>query len=163
MSAGPGRPVVRPAHRPGVAQATLAVRHAGLRGQLHRVHPRHRSSIAADRPAPPSDRRSGHRPVDLGGGHTFRVGWWTAWRAITTAAQAVLDARPLTPPARLGVDETTFRRPQRFMTGLIDLDTGRLWDLVEGRSKAVLANRLRALGPAVGLIEHVVIGLFGFQ
>ena len=43
------------------------------------------------------------------------------------------------------------------MTGLIDLDTGRLWDLVEGRSKAVLAARLRALGPAVGLIEHVVI------
>ena len=85
------------------------------------------------------------------------MGWWTAWRAITTAAQGVLDARPITPPARLGIDETTFRRPQRFMTGLIDLDTGRLWDLVEGRSKAVLANRLRALGPAVGLIEHVVI------
>ena len=88
---------------------------------------------------------------------TFRVGWWTAWRAITTAAHHVLDARPISPPARLGVDETTFRRPQRFMTGLIDLDTGRLWDLVEGRSKAVLAARLRAVGPAVGLIEHVVI------
>jgi transposase len=43
------------------------------------------------------------------------------------------------------------------MTGLVNLDTGRLWDLFEGRSKAVLAERLRLLGNDVVAIETVVI------
>ena len=47
------------------------------------------------------------------------------------------------PPRRLDVDETTLRRPRRFMTGIVDLETSRLWDIFEGRSKAALANRLR--------------------
>lgn len=86
-----------------------------------------------------------------------RVSWWTAWRAIATAARALLAARPAAPPRHLGVDETTFRRPGRFMTGLVDLGSGRLWDLFEGRSKAVLAERLRLLGDDVVAIESVVI------
>lgn len=88
---------------------------------------------------------------------TFRVAWWTAWRVVATAARRLLAARPSRPPRHLGVDETTFRRPGRFMTGLVDLGTGRLWDLVEGRSKAVLADRLRAVGRDVRRIEVVVI------
>lgn len=86
-----------------------------------------------------------------------RVSWWTAWRAIADAAERLLAARPVAPPRRLGADETTFRRPGRFMTGLVDLDTGRLWDLFEGRSKALLAERLRLLGDDVVEIESVVI------
>ena len=43
------------------------------------------------------------------------------------------------------------------MTGLVDLDTSRLWDLIEGRSKKVLVARLEALGDRVGDIEAVVI------
>lgn len=86
-----------------------------------------------------------------------RVSWWTAWRAVAAAAAEVLAQRPTVPPRRLGVDETTFRRPGRFMTGLVNLDTGRLWDLFEGRSKAVLAERLRLLGGDVVAIESVVI------
>jgi len=31
--------------------------------------------------------------------------------------------------ALLGIDETTFGRHRSFMTGLVDLDTSRLWDL----------------------------------
>ena len=61
------------------------------------------------------------------------------------------------PPARLGLDETTFRRPQRFATGLVDLDSGRLWDLVEGSSRKVVTDRLAALGVDVASIEDVVI------
>jgi transposase len=86
-----------------------------------------------------------------------RVSWWTAWRAIVVAALKALAIRSPSPPRRLGVDETTFRRPGRFMTGLVNLDTGRLWDLIEGRSKAVLAERLRLLGDAVVEIVEVVI------
>src|SRR5205823_3934292 len=75
-----------------------------------------------------------------------RVSWWTAWRAIEVAAAVAVDrARLDHPPARLGLDETTFRRPQRFATGIVNLDTGRLWDLMAGRSKSVVVQRLAAL------------------
>ena len=57
----------------------------------------------------------------------------------------------------MGIDETTFGRHGSFVTGLVDLDTSRLWDLIEGRSKKVLVARLEALGDRVGDIESVVI------
>ena len=88
---------------------------------------------------------------------SFRVGWATAWRAIAAAARRRLAARAQAPPRRVGVDETTFRRHRSFMTGLVDLDGPRLWDLIEGRSKKVLVERLEALGGDVARIEAVVI------
>ena len=91
---------------------------------------------------------------------SFRVGWHTAWDAVAAAAVAKLAARPPMPPRRLGVDETMFRRPRRFMTGIVDLETSRLWDMFEGRSKAALADRLRLLGDAASVIEAVVIDPF---
>ena len=52
------------------------------------------------------------------------MGWHTAWDAVAAAAGAKLTARPPMPPRRLDVDETTFRRPRRFMTLLkADLTT----------------------------------------
>ena len=88
---------------------------------------------------------------------TFGVGWSTAWRAIEAAALRRLAARPQVPPRRLGIDETTFRRHRSFMTGLVDLDGPRLWDLIEGRSKKVLVERLEAAGVGVRNISSVVI------
>ena len=43
------------------------------------------------------------------------------------------------------------------MTGLVDLESSRLWDFIEGRSKKVLVDRLEALGEGVHSIEAVVI------
>lgn len=88
---------------------------------------------------------------------TFKVSWSTAWRAIAAVARAKIAALPRRPPRRLGIDETTFRRHRSFMTGLVNLDTSRLWDLVEGRSKKVLVSRLEAVGEHIGDIEAVVI------
>ena len=88
---------------------------------------------------------------------SFVVGWHTAWRAIVVAARAGLARRPTRPLARLGVDETTFGRYRSYMTGLVDLDTSRLWDFIEGRSKNVLVERLDALGEQVTEIGAVVI------
>ena len=88
---------------------------------------------------------------------SFRVGWATAWRAIAAAARDKLARRPVGPPRLLGVDETTFRRYRSFMTGLVDLESSRLWDFIEGRSKKVLVDRLEALGEGVRSIEAVVI------
>jgi transposase len=89
-----------------------------------------------------------------------RVSWWTAWRATVIEATKALAARPALPPERLGLDETTFRRPQRFATGLVDLSSGRLWDLLEGRSKAVVTQRLAELGTDAERIGDVVIDPF---
>ena len=88
---------------------------------------------------------------------SFRVGWATAWRAIAAVARAKLARRPVGPPRLLGVDETTFRRYRSYMTGLVDLESSRLWDFIEGRSKKVLVDRLEALGESVHSIEAVVI------
>ena len=88
---------------------------------------------------------------------TFKVSWSTAWRAIAAAARAKIAGLPQRPPRRLGIDETTFGRHRSFVTGLVDLDTSRLWDLIEGRSKKVLVARLEALGEDVHSIESVVI------
>ena len=91
---------------------------------------------------------------------SFSVGWHTAWGSLAAAARAKVAALPARPPSRLGVDETSFRRPRRFMTGITDLETSRLWDIFEGRSKAALAGRLRALGDDAAAVEAVVIDPF---
>jgi transposase len=73
------------------------------------------------------------------------LNWRTVWRAAEARIRAALAARPSLAPRRLGLDETTFCRPQRFATGFVDLDTGRLVDLVEGRSKGLVTDWLSAL------------------
>ena len=88
---------------------------------------------------------------------TFGVSWATAWRVIAAAARAKIALLPQRPPRRLGIDETTFRRHRSFVTGLVDRETSRLWDLIEGRSKKVLVSRLQLLGERVSDIESVVI------
>ena len=88
---------------------------------------------------------------------TFKVSWSTAWRAIAAEARAKIAGLPQRPPRRLRIDETTVGRHGSFVTGLVDFDTSRLWDLIEGRSKKVLVTRLAALGEGVRSIESVVI------
>jgi transposase len=69
------------------------------------------------------------------------VAWQTVWRWTRPRIEAALDGRQV--PVRLGLDETSFRRPQRFATGLVDLDSGRLHDLLEGRSGRIVASWLQ--------------------
>lgn len=88
---------------------------------------------------------------------TFQVSWSTARRAAAAAARRKIAALSQAPPRRSGIDETAFRRRRSFMTGLADLDTSRLWDLIEGRSKKALVGRLEELGEQVREIEAAVI------
>ncbi len=81
------------------------------------------------------------------------VDWRTVWRHSRERIEDRLAA--CVPPTRLGLDETSFRRPQKFATGFVDLDTGRLVDLVEGRSRKVVADWLVGFGDAVERIEEV--------
>ena len=89
------------------------------------------------------------------------VSWRTVWRAAKARIEATVAARPVLGLRRLGLDETSFRRPQRFATGFVDLDTGKLMDLVEGRSKALVSDWLAALDDDVrGGIAEVAMDPF---
>jgi transposase len=93
------------------------------------------------------------------------LSWASAWRAAKARIEAELASKPPPAPVRLGLDETTFRRPQRFATGFVDLDTGHLVDLVEGRSKALVAQWLAGLEPSVraGIAEVALDPFAGYN
>lgn len=78
----------------------------------------------------------------------FAVGWQTAMNAVTDHGALLVDD-----PARtagvtaLGVDETSFLRagPTRhtsYVTGLVDLGSGRLLDVVDGRAGSAVTDWL---------------------
>ncbi len=83
----------------------------------------------------------------------FGVGWHTAQAAVAEYTDPVVDD-----PARLdgvvgiGVDEKRFLNATAehrtvFTTQIVDLDRHRLLDVIEGRSRDVLASWLAARGP----------------
>jgi transposase len=78
----------------------------------------------------------------------YGVSWPTAWRAIAAAARSAVAARPTTrAPRRLGLDETRFWWRQPWLTGLVDLDSGEVLDVVEGRTGAAVHGWLDRLEP----------------
>jgi transposase len=80
---------------------------------------------------------------------SFGVAWWTVQAVINTAAAAMAnpDSRPV---RHLGIDEHRYRRVRFFrdpdtakwwrcepwMTTMVDLDTGVVWGVVDGRGSA---------------------------
>ena len=78
------------------------------------------------------------------------VGWATVMRAVDDhGTPLVNDAARLEGVAALGLDETSFLRatptaPTRWITGLVDLERGRLLDLVADRTRAAVDGWLAA-------------------
>jgi transposase len=78
------------------------------------------------------------------------VGWQTVMRAVHVhGTQLVDDPARLDGVATLGLDETSFLKatrvtPTRWVTSLVDLDRGRLLDLVADRTKAAVDSWLGA-------------------
>jgi transposase len=78
------------------------------------------------------------------------VGWATIMRAVVDhGTQLVDDPRRLVGVAALGLDETSFLRatptaPTRWITGLVDLERGRLLDVVADRTRAAVDGWLGA-------------------
>jgi transposase len=78
------------------------------------------------------------------------VGWATIMRAVADhGIPLVDDPTRLDGVSRLGLDETTFLKatrlaPTRYVTGLVDLEQGRLLDLVADRTRAAVAGWLGA-------------------
>jgi transposase len=78
------------------------------------------------------------------------VGWGTVMRAVHEhGTQLVEDPARLDGVGRLGLDETSFlkatrRAPTRYVTGLVDLEQGRLLDVVADRTRAAVGGWLHA-------------------
>ncbi|MCB1030660.1 MAG: ISL3 family transposase [Acidimicrobiales bacterium] len=75
----------------------------------------------------------------------FAVSWPTACKAIKAQAEQVIAQRPKTPPRRLGIDETRFWWKVPWLTGLVDLDTGELVEVIEGRTSKTVTDWLETL------------------
>jgi len=92
------------------------------------------------------------------------VGWATVMRAVTDHGQPLVDdpAR-LNGVAVLGLDETSFLKatrvaPTRWVTGLVDLEGGRLLEVVADRTRAAVAGWLGAR-PAAWLAQVGTVAL----
>ena len=78
------------------------------------------------------------------------VGWATIMRAVADHGTPLVDdSARLEGVATLGLDETTFLKatrlaPTRYVTGLVDLEQGRLLDVVADRTRAAVNGWLGA-------------------
>jgi len=80
----------------------------------------------------------------------FGAGWATIMRAVADHGRPLVDdPTRLDGVATLGLDETSFLKatrvaPTRYVTGLVDLERGRLLDLVADRTRAAVDGWLAA-------------------
>jgi transposase len=92
------------------------------------------------------------------------VGWQTVMRAVHEHGTPLVDdAARLEGVAALGLDETSFLKatrvaPTRWVTGLVDLERGRLLDVVADRTRAAVAGWLGAR-PRAWLAQVTTVAL----
>jgi transposase len=78
----------------------------------------------------------------------MRLDWETVGRIITrVVAEASRSHDRLDDLQRIGIDEISWRRGQRYLTLVVDHATGRLVWAAEGRSKKVVERFFEQLGP----------------
>lgn len=78
------------------------------------------------------------------------VGWHTVMAATRELGQPLLGQLSLAGTRALGMDEHRWRhRPEGWAMALCDLDTGRLIDVIEGRSGAGIGRYLATSSPGV--------------
>jgi transposase len=84
-----------------------------------------------------------------------------AWRSVTGIVGRVVDAAlagtdRLAGLRRIGIDEVAYRKGQRYLTLVVDHDTGRMVWAAEGRDKATVAAFFDDLGDArAARLTHV--------
>ena len=74
----------------------------------------------------------------LGAARLLRLSWEQAWHLMDRAVARGLAAKPLTVPARIGVDEKSAGRGQDYLTVVSDLDRGTVEHLADERRQASL-------------------------
>lgn len=84
-----------------------------------------------------------------------------AWRSVIGIVGRVVDAAlagvdRLAGLRRIGIDEVAYRKGQRYLTLVVDHDTGRLVWAADGRDKATVRRFFDELGPErAALLTHV--------
>ena len=87
----------------------------------------------------------------------MRIGWRTVG-SIITRVQADIDTRVdrLAGLARIGIDEISYKRGHKYLTVVVDHDTGALVWAAAGRDEATLETFFDLLGdPRCNLITHI--------
>lgn len=74
----------------------------------------------------------------LGASRILRLSWDETWHLMGRAVKRGLAAKPLTVPARVGVDEKSAGRGQDYITVVSDIDTGTVEHLADERRQASL-------------------------
>ena len=88
--------------------------------------------------------RDGHSVAAVA--RDFGVGWATVMDAVVDYGTGLIEhPQRIEEVSAIGVDETAFARANRtrstlFATGIVDLQRGKLIDIVEGRSRNILAT-----------------------
>ncbi len=79
----------------------------------------------------------------------MRIGWYTVGRIIerVVADERLHRGDPLEGLTRIGIDELSFGKGQRYITVVVDHDTGRLVWASEGRDKKTVLGFFDQLGP----------------
>jgi transposase len=97
----------------------------------------------------------------------FGVGWHTAMAAVRDVGRPLVeDPGRLDDVTAIGLDETAFLkatalRGTRLVTGLVDLDSGRLLEVLDGRSAAIVEAWLGGRPPGwLARIEAVAVDPF---
>ena len=86
-----------------------------------------------------------------------RVAWRTVGAIIRrVVAEQRSRAGPMVQPRRIGIDEKSYRRGQRYVTLVVDHDSNRLIWAAEGRSTAVLRRFFDHLGKEASAQIEVV-------
>ncbi len=80
----------------------------------------------------------------------MRVSWLTVGRIIerVVADESAHRADPLAGLRRIGIDELSYRKGQRYITGVLCQETGRLVWAADGRDKQMVARFFAQLGAA---------------
>ncbi len=80
-------------------------------------------------------------------GELLRVAWRTVGRIVTrVAADATQAIDPLAGLRRIGIDEVSYKRGHRYLTVVVDHDTGRLLWAAPGHDAATLGRFFDLLG-----------------
>ena len=88
----------------------------------------------------------------------MRISWYTVGRIIerVVADERVRQGDPLEGLTRIGIDELSFRKGQRYITVVVDHDSGRLVWAREGRDKQTVLGFFDQLGAErAGRIELI--------
>ena len=78
----------------------------------------------------------------------MRISWYTVGRIIerVVAEERIRQGDPLEGLSRIGIDELSFRKGQRYITVVVDRDSGRLVWAREGRDKKTVVGFFDELG-----------------